>query len=463
MSRATTIQHQRISSPTAKKRAVIVIALSVLAVAILIYVSMASIFPPSVKIEPSPGSNDVPVDTQLKVSTSWLRGSIKDIRVKETALDPTGAPIGEREIEGTLKDGIFVTTSGEPLLRPDSRYDITVNSKLTDFTMTGPRSRDVTEHATFQTIITPAPIFTKELQVVQMGEPIAIEFNTPIESFSYEINPQLSSNSHVDETNPTKAFIVFDGYEQGQKYDLTITGATANNGANLQHPYTQKIATTDPLKVIFVPGDGESGVSLGERPTLTFSEEVRNPELAESLLTVEPSTLGGWDWVAPDKVEFRPLQNWTQGAKITIRLKGGTNAFRSKSGSFLRQDVESSFTAKPSKMIDVDLTAQRVTLYDNDQQVKSIVCSSGSMATPSLTGTYAVYAKADKVDMRGEGYLAPNVPWVLMFNGDYTIHGNYWATSFGTPTSHGCVGLPLPDAEYLYNWTPIGTIVAIHY
>ena len=447
----------------AKKRAVIVIALSVLAVAILAYICLAAIFPPSVKIDPSPGSNDVPVDSQLKVSTSWFRGSINDVSVKETTLDPTGAPVGVRNVEGTLKDGIFVTTSGEPLLRTDSRYDITVNGELTDFTMTGPRSRDVTEHASFQTIITPAPIFTKELQVVQMGEPIAIEFNTPIESFSYEINPKLSSSSHVDETNPTKAFIVFDGYEQGQKYDLTITGVIANNGANLQHPYTQKIATTDPLKVIFVPGDGESGVSLGERPSLNFSEEIRNPELAESLLTVEPSTLGAWDWVAPDKVEFRPLQNWTQGAKITIRLKGGTNAFRSKSGSYLRQDVESSFTTKPSKMIDVDLTAQRVTLFDNDQLVKTMTCSSGSMATPSLTGTYAVYAKAAKIDMRGEGYVAPNVPWVLMFNGDYTIHGNYWATSFGTPTSHGCVGLPLPEAEYLYNWTPIGTIVAIHY
>lgn len=463
MSRATTIQHQSTSSSMAKKRAVIVIALSVLAVAILAYICLAAIFPPSVKIDPSPGSNDVPVDSQLKVSTSWFRGSINDVSVKETTLDPTGAPVGVRNVEGTLKDGIFVTTSGEPLLRTDSRYDITVNGELTDFTMTGPRSRDVTEHASFQTIITPAPIFTKELQVVQMGEPIAIEFNTPIESFSYEINPKLSSSSHVDETNPTKAFIVFDGYEQGQKYDLTITGVIANNGANLQHPYTQKIATTDPLKVIFVPGDGESGVSLGERPSLNFSEEIRNPELAESLLTVEPSTLGAWDWVAPDKVEFRPLQNWTQGAKITIRLKGGTNAFRSKSGSYLRQDVESSFTTKPSKMIDVDLTAQRVTLFDNDQLVKTMTCSSGSMATPSLTGTYAVYAKAAKIDMRGEGYVAPNVPWVLMFNGDYTIHGNYWATSFGTPTSHGCVGLPLPEAEYLYNWTPIGTIVAIHY
>ncbi|HDY69332.1 MAG TPA: murein L,D-transpeptidase, partial [Actinobacteria bacterium] len=112
---------------------------------------------------------------------------------------------------------------------------------------------------------------------------------------------------------------------------------------------------------------------------------------------------------------------------------------------------------------DVNLSAQTVTLYEHNQQVRTMICSSGSKATPSLTGTYAVYAKAEKLDMEGEDYSAPDVPWVLMFNGDYTIHGNYWATTFGVPSSHGCVGLPVTDAEFLYNWAPIGTIVSIHY
>ena len=463
MNRAAPIEHQGIKGSVARKRSAIVVALSVFAIILIAYILMASIFPPSVKIDPSNGSDDVTVDSQLKIGTSWLRGTIKDVRVKEIILDPTGAPTSTREIAGEVKNGVFVVANGEPLLHTDARYDITVEAELTDFTLTGPRSRTVTENASFQTVITPAPIFTKEVQVIPIGEPIIIEFNTPLDSFSYEITPQINSKPSIDESNPTRAFINFEGYEQGQKFELTINGASAKNGSGIQHPYSQKITTTEPLKVIFIPGDGESGVSLGERPTLSFSEEISNPELAESLLSIEPATLGGWDWVAPDKIEFKPLQNWTQGAKITIRLKGGTTGFRGKSGSFLRQDVESSFTSKPSKMIDVDLTAQRVTLYDNDQQVKTMVCSSGSKATPSLTGTYAVYAKAEKVDMRGEGYVAPNVPWVLMFNGDYTIHGNYWSTSFGTPTSHGCVGLPLPDAEYLFNWTPIGTIVSIHY
>jgi hypothetical protein len=463
MSRATSVQQSGFSASAKKRKAILVIALALLVVVFFGYLSMASLFPASVKIKPDNDSKDIRLDDQLQISTSWMRGNIKNVIVKEISLDPLGAPTGSKEIEGRLNGDLFTRNDGESVLHPDSRYEVTVEAQLTELTLTGPRSKDVTEHATFQTITTPAPVFTKDIQTVSIGEPIIVEFNTPISSFTYTLDPELKSTSRLDENNPTRAIITFEGYEQGKEYTLTITGATAENDANIVHPYTQKIATTKPLKIFFVPGDGESGVNLAERPTLTFSEDIKNPEVAQSILSFDPAVLGGWDWIAPDKIEFKPLSNWTQGQKVTIRLKGGTEGFRGGSGSYVREDVESSFTAKPSKLIEVNLTEQKLYLYDNDQLVKTLICSSGSQATPSLTGMYAVYAKAEKLDMTGDGYFAPKVPWVLMFNGDYTIHGNYWSTNFGTPTSHGCVGLPLDQAEYLFNWTPIGTIVSIHY
>lgn len=462
MSRATPIHHQKLARAGTGRKTVAVILLTALVVLVVAYILLTSLFPPQVKVEPASGSRDVPVDSSLTISTSWMRGSISAVTVKETRLDPLGNPLASRVIDGKLKDGVFITGEGGQLLRPDSRYEVTVEAQLTDLTLTGPKRRNVTENIAFQTIVTPAPIFTKETQVVPMGESVVVEFNTPIESFKYEIAPELATSMSIDENNPTRALISFTGYEQGQKFQLTVTDAQGENGARLERPYSQTIATTDPLKVVFVPGDGESAVSLGARPTLTFSEEIKNKDVIETLVSLEPAALGGWDWVDDKTVEFKPLNDWSKGAKITIRLKGGPEALRSESGSFLRQDVESTFTTKPSKMIDVNLTTQTMTLFDNDQPVKSFLISSGDKATPTLTGTYAIYHKAEKVDMRGEGYVAPNVPWVLMFNGDYTIHGNYWATRFGAPSSHGCVGLPVADAEYVFNWSPIGTIVSIH-
>ena len=464
MNRATPVQHQRLFASAARwKKAALAVAGGLVFV-LLVLVALAVLFPPKIKMSPEPGSRDVPVGKQLEISSSWLRGSIESVAVKEISLDATGAPVSEKSLEGKLNSSIFITDDGGPVfLQPDSRYEVTVDASLTELSFTGPERRQVTEHYSFQTITTPAPLFAGGVQVVELGKPIIVEFNTPIEAFSYEIKPQLNSTWQLDASNPTRAFIFFEGYEQGQKFELTINQAIAENGVTLQKPYTQVIATTDPLKVVFVPGDGEAGVRLGERPELTFSEDIRNPEIVESLVSLEPATLGGWKWVAPNKLEFQPLSDWTQGAKITIRLKGGTEGLRGVSGSYLRQDVESTFTTKPSKLIEANLAEQKVYLYDNDKLVRTIVISSGSKATPSLVGTYAVYAKAEKLDMRGEGYFAPNVPWVLMFNGDYTIHGNYWATTFGTPSSHGCIGMPVSEAQYLYDWTPVGTLVNIHY
>jgi len=462
MNRATPIPQEKISEASSRWRSAIIISVIVAVLVLIGTLTLSTIFPPAVRISPEADSREVPVDTQLKISTSTLRGSIDNVEVKETLLDPMGTPVSESTITGSLENGVFVADNG-PLLKPDARYDVTVNASLRHFSLTGINSEQVAEKVTFYTVVTPAPLVSAEAQVVEIGAPIVVEFNTPIKDFDYTLAPDMPSNVTIEEDNHTRALISFEGYEQGQTYTLTITGATAENGATLKQSYTQAIVTTDPLKVVFVPGDGESAVSTGTRPTLTFTEAIRNPEKAESLLSIEPATLGSWEWISSDTLEFRPLDDWAEGTQVAISLKGGTDGLRGVSGSFLREDVQSTFTTKPSKLIDVNLTEQSVTLYEHDQKVKSFICSSGSKATPSLTGTYAVYAKAEKLDMRGEGYDAPDVPWVLMFNGDYTIHGNYWTTTFGVPTSHGCVGLPLSDAEYLYNWAPIGTIVSIHY
>ena len=34
------------------------------------------------------------------------------------------------------------------------------------------------------------------------------------------------------------------------------------------------------------------------------------------------------------------------------------------------------------------------------------------------------------------------------------LHENYWlpATEFGVPHSHGCVGMPLAEAQWFWNW-----------
>ncbi|MFA5866604.1 MAG: FG-GAP-like repeat-containing protein [Actinomycetota bacterium] len=98
----------------------------------------------------------------------------------------------------------------------------------------------------------------------------------------------------------------------------------------------------------------------------------------------------------------------------------------------------------------------------------STLVSSGRPPFNTPAGYFSVYAKDPTVDMSGFGgtaeyYYVPNVPYVLWFTGNYSIHGAYWHNDFGNVRSHGCVNVPVDAAAWIYNWAPIGTPVYVHY
>jgi lipoprotein-anchoring transpeptidase ErfK/SrfK len=115
------------------------------------------------------------------------------------------------------------------------------------------------------------------------------------------------------------------------------------------------------------------------------------------------------------------------------------------------------------RWIDVDLTHQRLIAYEGETPARTVIVSTGLPRTPTVTGRFQVYVKYKAVHMSGVGYNLPNVPYVMYFYRGYALHGTYWHTNFGQPMSHGCVNLPTPDAEWLYNWASVGTLVFVHY
>ncbi len=115
------------------------------------------------------------------------------------------------------------------------------------------------------------------------------------------------------------------------------------------------------------------------------------------------------------------------------------------------------------RWIDVDLTQQRLYAYEGDTLVNSFVVSTGTWQTPTVTGKYKVWVKLRSAAMSGPGYYLPNVPYIMYFYGSYGIHGTYWHNNFGTPMSHGCVNMTIADAEWLYNFASVGTVVNVHY
>ena len=115
-----------------------------------------------------------------------------------------------------------------------------------------------------------------------------------------------------------------------------------------------------------------------------------------------------------------------------------------------------------SNWIEIDLSDQHLFAWSGKNQTFSAVISTGKLETPTYPGVYRIQRKYAQDRMRGADYDVPDVPSVLYFDRGYAIHGAYWHNNFGTPMSHGCINLPLSNAEWLFNWSKIGTPVVIH-
>ena len=113
------------------------------------------------------------------------------------------------------------------------------------------------------------------------------------------------------------------------------------------------------------------------------------------------------------------------------------------------------------RWIDLDLTNQRVTAYEDQTPVYSTLASTGLPATPTPTGQFRVWIKLRDDDMSGPGYYLEDVPFVMYFYRGYGLHGVWWHANFGHPMSHGCVNLPNDAAEWLFGWADMGTLVNI--
>ncbi len=120
--------------------------------------------------------------------------------------------------------------------------------------------------------------------------------------------------------------------------------------------------------------------------------------------------------------------------------------------------VHSEFPTTTEKWIDVDLSEQRVVAYEGTQPVRSFIVSTGLPGTPTVTGTFRIWAKTPLQDMyggnraAGDYYYLEDVPWVQYFYEDYAFHGTYWHNNFGRPMSRGCVNMTIEDAKWLFDW-----------
>lgn len=126
-------------------------------------------------------------------------------------------------------------------------------------------------------------------------------------------------------------------------------------------------------------------------------------------------------------------------------------------------------TVTLQRLLEVNLSEQMLYLKENGAVVDSWPISSGVEASPTYTGHFRINSHIRSQTMTSTdpnnpywNYDVPNVEWVMYFNGDEAFHGVYWHNNFGTPQSHGCVGMPNYRAKQIYDWSPSGVDVWVH-
>jgi lipoprotein-anchoring transpeptidase ErfK/SrfK len=119
-----------------------------------------------------------------------------------------------------------------------------------------------------------------------------------------------------------------------------------------------------------------------------------------------------------------------------------------------------------ARYIDVSLSEQMLRLMVDGEVVFSSPVATGIAGAETPTGTFAVQYHMPKARFQGRlpdgrAYDIPDVPWILAFSGDYTIHAAPWRNEFGQVGSNGCVTLPLDAARFVYDWAHDGMSIHI--
>lgn len=115
------------------------------------------------------------------------------------------------------------------------------------------------------------------------------------------------------------------------------------------------------------------------------------------------------------------------------------------------------------RYVDVNITTQTLTAYENGYQVNQFLISSGLWATPTPIGEYHIQRKLYSHLYSGPDYYLPNTLYNLQFTPGYYLHGAYWHNNFGHRMSHGCINIHYDDAAWIYDWMQTGDLVVTHY
>jgi hypothetical protein len=178
--------------------------------------------------------------------------------------------------------------------------------------------------------------------------------------------------------------------------------------------------------------------------------------------------VSGQNWIIGDQ-DWVPVEHpWE---RTWYLLEDGSYIYR----AFVYfADGESPFGPFVDPYVIVDVNAQYAWAMDGEHVVREIPITTGKPGFETPLGHFEVMARVQNERMTSERagitgaaeqYDVHRVLFTQYFAvGGFALHLNYWQPLgvYGSyPTSHGCVGIPLPDAQFLWLFGSAGMRVVV--
>lgn len=414
--------------------------------------SGCSLIDPQATVSPASGTLEIDPNAGIRINVAGLEARVHSLEVT----------VNGQAVPARL-DGSRLVIKGSQRLATDTEYEIWIR-------LSGWQGRTSLDRFVYSTVQTPQPVIPVAGLVAREEDGAAIEWNIPLKTLRYKLDPAAPSKLVINNSRKT-AYLVLSDYHQGQQYKLTFVDAVGLNGYHLKPRsggLTVTLSTTTPLLAGVEPHYGAREVSRSTGIVFTFNDAVVNQSIVKGLFSVTPPVPGTLAWPTPNQFTFTPSQPWDFETTVTASLAGGRQGLRGASGSFMENEAINTFETGIYKKIDVNLSTQSLTVLEGGTPIFTCLVSSGKSGYSTPTGDYSIYAKDRVAPMSSaqdavEFYYIADVPYVMWFNGNYSIHGAYWHNDFGNVRSHGCVNVSVASGEFIFDWAPVGTPVSVHY
>jgi lipoprotein-anchoring transpeptidase ErfK/SrfK len=234
-------------------------------------------------------------------------------------------------------------------------------------------------------------------------------------------------------------------------------------------------ATVAPRKVLVTsisPLGGQS-VGVGMPIIVRFNTTVQDRAAVEQALAVTSSkpAEGAWSWVSDTEVHFRPKDYWPaySDVKLDVNLKN-VDAGRGVWG-MANRTVK--FHTGSSMVSVVDVDRHTLTVFRNGARTRVIPVTTGKAEFLTRNGIKVILEKHTMkvmdsttvgIPKSSPEYYRLDVPYAMRvtWSGEF-VHAAPWSTGDQgrDNVSHGCVGMSMSNAIWLFNRSTVGDIVKV--